>query len=361
MEKRKTPRSGSGHIILLVILLLLTGILLAGCGPSNKAPAPSSPDHTERILPVWETPAGNRPDSKLEEMNIDYTRESFGPDGGFRAIIGDDYRDVEQELDTVTWLREIKPGYEKETFEDEPFLIPYLSEGSDTAVIVIPGGGYVFKSIDSDTREGNKVARTLQQNGLNVFVLHYRSNPYEYPLPLLDVQRAVRYLRHHAADYGLDPEKISLMGFSAGGYEAGGFIHLVQGRNLFPKDYTPDEVDREDDHVRCAALIYPALSFDHNVGVLFCLFNDEDVRDPVKRAKMLKNTDLKTNLTPSSDIPRFVAWGDADTVVGLGPKEYVDAVRAAGGDITDVRAPGQDHSFGQKYYMDEYLKWIREQ
>ena len=346
---------------LLVMLLILTGILLAGCGNTPTTQSSSPAETKEPILKIWSIPAGSRPDSKLEEMNIDYNKETFDPDGGFRAIIGDDYRDVEQELDTVTWLREIKPGYEKETFEDEPYLIPYLSERSDSAVIVIPGGGYVFKSIDSDTREGNKVARTLQENGLNAFVLHYRSNPYEFPLPLLDVQRAVRFLRFHAEAYGLDPNKISLMGFSAGGYEAGGFIHLLQGRDLFPDEYTPDEVDKEEDRVRCAALIYPALSFDHNVGVLFCLFDDEAVRDPVKRAEMLKMTDLKTNLTPSSDIPRFVAWGDADTIVGLGPKEYVDAVRAAGGDITDVRAPGQDHSFGQKYYMDEYLKWIRKQ
>ena len=71
-------------------------------------------------------------------------------------------------------------------------------------------------------------------------------------------------------------------------------------------------------------------------------------------------TDLKTNLTPSSRIPRFVARGDADTVIGNGPKEYIDAVRASGDEITEVLAPGQDHSFGQQYYMKEYLKWLRE-
>ena len=76
-----------------------------------------------------------------------------------------------------------------------------------------------------------------------------------------------------AQEYGLDPAQISLIGFSAGGYEAGGFIHLVQGRNLFPEGYQPDEVDKAEDSVLCAGLIYPALSFDHNVGVLFCLFD----------------------------------------------------------------------------------------
>ena len=61
------------------------------------------------------------------------------------------------------------------------------------AVIVIPGGGYVFKSIDSDTREGNKVARTLQQNGLNAFVLL----PVRVPV-LFDAlqQQPDRFLRH---------------------------------------------------------------------------------------------------------------------------------------------------------------------
>ncbi len=347
------------RFLLTALLLLSLGILLCGCGESPAESSPASPPETGTVLPIWETPAGNRPDSKLAEMNIDYNKEIFEPDGGFRAIIGDSYRDVERELDTVTWLKEIRPGYEKETFEDDPYLIAYPAEDSRAAVIVIPGGGYVFKSIDNDSREGNKVALTLQENGYSAFVLHYRSNPYEYPLPLLDVQRAVRYLRHHADSYGLDPDQISLIGFSAGGYEAGGFIHLVQGRDLFPEDYAPDAIDREDDRVCAAALIYPALSFDHNVGVLFCLFDDDEVRDPARRAELLAMTDLKTNLTPSSRIPRFVARGDADTVIGNGPKEYIDAVRASGDEITEVLAPGQDHSFGQQYYMKEYLKWLR--
>ncbi|UZM98090.1 alpha/beta hydrolase [Lysinibacillus sp. MHQ-1] len=120
-------------------------------------------------------------------------------------------------------------GYEKTTYEDEPYLIPYAVANSDSAVIVIPGGGYSFKEMDGGTTEGKEVAEALNKAGINAFVLHYRSNPYEWPIPQLDVQRAVRYLRYHANDYGIHPKQIGLIGFSAGGFQTGSFINLIQG------------------------------------------------------------------------------------------------------------------------------------
>ncbi len=116
------------------------------------------------------------------------------------AIVNETYKDEERTIDTFTYLYEIEGDYEKETYEDIPYMIPYLSEGSDRAVIVLPGGGFSFKSMDGSNGEGRDVAVALQEKGITAFVLHYRSNPYEWPIPQLDLQRAVRYLKYHAND-----------------------------------------------------------------------------------------------------------------------------------------------------------------
>lgn len=315
----------------------------------------------DNCIEIWNTAAGNHSGSKLDDMNIDFNSSWEDSAAGFyRSIPGAVYQDVERNMDTYTYFHEIQAGYEQETYEDQPYMIPYPAEGSDCAVIVIPGGGYGYKSMDGSGAEGHDVAVTLQNHGINAFVLHYRSNPYEYPIPQLDVQRAVRYLKANADGYGINPAKIGLLGFSAGGYQAGSYINLVQGRDLFPDDYTPDEIDKIDDSIAAPAMIYPALTFRCNVGMLFCLFDDEDVRDAGKREELLDMLDLKQYLDHSANLPQFISYGTADTVVGDGPKEYIAAAQAAGIDVTIAIAEGKNHAYGQDYYMEQYLEWIKE-
>lgn len=89
------------------------------------------------------------------------------------------------------------------------------------AVILLPGGGYVRLAVD---KEGAGGARRLIQSGVTAFVLNYRLPgdgwTAAYDAPLQDVQRAVRLVRSRAADWGLDPARIGVMGFSAGGHLA---------------------------------------------------------------------------------------------------------------------------------------------
>lgn len=233
-------------------------------------------------------------------------------------------------------------------------------DGSDSAVIVIPGGGFGYKSMDGTDSEGKDIAMTLNENGISAFVLHYRTNPYEYPIPYLDVQRAVRYLRYNAETYRLDPDKISLIGFSAGGNEIGTFINTIQGKSMFPEGYVPDEIDAVDDSVSSAAMIYPALSFRYNVPMLFCMFNDEDVRDEAKREELLELTDLYRHID-SQDVKQFIVYGTKDSMIGMDEtKKYISHAEESGCDITAVEAKGQDHGMEQKYYMDSYLTWLKE-
>ena len=155
-------------------------------------------------------------------------------------------------------------------------------------------------------------------------------------------------------------DKIDLIGFSAGGNEIGTFINVIRGKNFFPEGYAPDEIDSVDDGVASAAMIYPALSFRYNIPMLFCMFDDENVRDEEKREELLKTTDLWRHIS-SHHIPQFIAYGTKDGMVGMDEtKNYISRAKESGCIVTVVEAKGADHGFSQSYYTEEYLQWLEE-
>ncbi|MDR2355434.1 MAG: alpha/beta hydrolase [Clostridiales Family XIII bacterium] len=98
-----------------------------------------------------------------------------------------------------------------------PALKPFLTgEKGRGAVIVCAGGGYAIHA----EREADPAAVWINRCGVNAFVLSYRLLPYRHPVMLLDAQRAVRLVRHRAAEWGIDPGHIGILGFSAGGHLA---------------------------------------------------------------------------------------------------------------------------------------------
>lgn len=116
------------------------------------------------------------------------------------------------------WDDEKVPGKNGEGEEDKPNLIPYLINNNVNAgaLIVFPGGGYTMRA----DHEGAPLARWANSIGLNAFVLNYRVYPYQHPYPLMDAQRAIRLVRRHAEEWNIDPNRIAVMGFSAGGHLA---------------------------------------------------------------------------------------------------------------------------------------------
>ena len=135
----------------------------------------------------------------------------------------------------------------------------------------------------------------------------------------------------------------------------------MQGNNLFPEDYIPDDIDAVDDQIMAAAMIYPALSFNSNVPMLFAMFDDDDVRNEETRKELLKQMDLKNYVEYSKDTPQFIAWGTKDSMVGVTETPvYIKAAKNIGSDITEVVVKGQDHGFGQEYYMKNYMIWLKE-
>jgi acetyl esterase/lipase len=97
------------------------------------------------------------------------------------------------------------------------FLAP-ADKAVGTAVVVCPGGAYGHLALD---HEGRQVAGFLNSLGVSAFVLRYRLAPrYHHPAPLMDAQRALRYVRSKAMEFGVVPDRIGIWGFSAGGHLA---------------------------------------------------------------------------------------------------------------------------------------------
>ena len=111
--------------------------------------------------------------------------------------------------------RKTLPGTE-EPFQ--PYLKPYLLPGDTVrgCVIVFPGGGYSNRA----GHEGAPVAERFNRLGFHAVVVEYRVAPYRYPAPQEDALRAIKIIRAHAAEWGNKPDKIAILGFSAGGHLA---------------------------------------------------------------------------------------------------------------------------------------------
>ena len=127
---------------------------------------------------------------------------------------------VSLSLDTVRLWSGAAPGALGDRPQDIPTLTVVRPDGAPSfgsAVIVAPGGGYMALS---SGLEGRQVADWFAANGVTAFVLTYRlaSNGYKHPTQLMDAERAVRWVRANADAYGVDPDRIGMIGFSAGGH-----------------------------------------------------------------------------------------------------------------------------------------------
>jgi len=158
-----------------------------------------------------------------------------------------------------------KPGLGAELREDghianvsEPTLTVYapaVDRPNGTAVIICPGGGYVRLSTQ---REGVQYANWLSSLGVTSFVLKYRMTEFGHPAPLQDVLRAVRLIRSRAAELKINPDRIGVMGSSAGGHlaaSAGTLFAHAAGKTGAALDATSARPD-------FLILMYPVISMD---------------------------------------------------------------------------------------------------
>ncbi len=146
--------------------------------------------------------------------------------------------------------------------QDKPHLEIFGASGPGrhTAVIVCPGGGYTHLAYD---KEGTRIAEWLNLRGITAFVLTYRLAPrYRYPSPILDGERAVRWVRDHAEEYDIATDRIGMWGFSAGGHLVG-----VVGTHFDPGDPAAvDPVERVSDRPDFVISSYGGLSLQPGIA-----------------------------------------------------------------------------------------------
>lgn len=237
-----------------------------------------------------------------------------------------------QDGQTIPLWSGAAPGALGTAESDIPAITVYLPRTmaqSTPAVIVCPGGGYAALAVN---HEGRQVASYLNSLGIAAFVLRYRLGPrYHHPIELGDAQRAIRILRAHAADWRIDPGRIGIMGFSAGGHLA-----MTASTHFDPGDpSSADAIDRVGSRPDFAVLGYPVISMSEpwtHQGSKNNLLGPNP--DP-KLAESLSGEQSVTSQTP----PTFIFQTNADTTV---PAEnsvyYYLALRKA-------RVPAEMHIF----------------
>ncbi len=215
------------------------------------------------------------------------------------------------------------PGAMGQDDVDKPSLTAYLpAQPNGKAVVVCPGGGYGALAMD---HEGKQIAQWLNSQGISAFVLKYRLGPkYHHPVELNDAQRAIRTVRANAVKWKVQPDKIGVWGFSAGGHLASSVsTHFDSGDGS-----SKDAVDRMSSRPDFAVLSYPVVTFTKeefvHKGSRKNLLGDSP---DAKLVALLSSENQVTSATP----PTFLFHTNADT--GVPPENsvyYYLALRKAG-------------------------------
>ena len=199
-----------------------------------------------------------------------------------------------------------KDGFRRISSIHRPSLTAYLpgrANATGAAVIIMPGGGHRYLAIDN---EGHAVGRWLAENGIAGLVLKYRlareeGSSYKVEVEALaDAQRAVRVARSRAAKWNIDPARVGLLGFSAGGQLAA----LAAARFDAGKADARDPIDRQSSRPAFQALLYAGspgndVAIPRDAPPAFVLVASDDQRPTVNALDLfgrLRNAGVKTEL-----------------------------------------------------------------
>lgn len=205
------------------------------------------------------------------------------------------------------------------TEDSEVFLETFVaSKNSDfvrKAILIIPGGAYSKVCAD---REGEPIAQAFMPHGYNAFVLHYTVDRKKtFPQQLIEASLAMKHIKDNANKYNIDPEKIIVVGFSAGGHLAGCLGTMWNKKEIY------DAVDMPLGYNKPLGMIllYPAINAHH--GHYRSFFNlhckDELTQEEFDALSIDKNVDENT-------VPAFIAHSIHDEIVSV--KDSLDLAQA---------------------------------
>jgi acetyl esterase/lipase len=222
-----------------------------------------------------------------------------------------------------------------------PRMIAFRPERPNgAAVLVIPGGGYRWMTLD---KGGCQIAQWLTEHGYTAFVLVYRLPGEGWAnradTPLADAQRAMRLIRHRAADYKLAPERVAAMGFSAGGH-----LCADLASRFGTSSYAPvDAADRLSAKPWCAAPIYPVVSMDPAIAHAG---SRDKLLGPHPTPALEAAHSVDRNVTAATP-PHFIVHAEDDATVPIENTIRLRAALKAAGVKTDTHLFAEGgHGFG---------------
>jgi len=236
------------------------------------------------------------------------------------------------------------PLFDDSTGQREPALIPFLSSGNHPkgAVIICAGGSYGWK----EPEEAFSHAEWLGDIGVRAFVLDYRVNPYTTTHALMDVQRAVRFLRFNASAYGIDPNHIAVMGFSAGGHLSAMLCEQFDLGDANAADSVEWVSCRPDAQILC----YPGITFhtfDHDF--LKTLLGDHYTEADLNRTSLHLNVKI--------DTPPVFFWGTQNDFLFETWLPFFGAVQKNQVPLTAFIYPNGEHGYGREHDHSIWKHW----
>ncbi len=220
------------------------------------------------------------------------------------------------------------------TDEDKPALYVFpaaATNNTGAAILIVPGGGFTNRCMDN---EGVQIAKFLNRHGIAGFVLRYRIGP-NYPrrsVSTMDGHRAMRHLRVHAADFNISPDRIGVIGFSAGGELLGDafYNNIVEG-----DPNAADPLDRVSTRANFSALIYGGRNVQNPASApptfLFNTLEDAGhLNVEVSVLNSLRNAGVPVEAHFNQVGPHGTAMSLGDPVLGAWPDLMVKWLRAGG-------------------------------
>jgi acetyl esterase/lipase len=230
-----------------------------------------------------------------------------------------------------------------------PTLVAYLPPAGTacgTAIIFCPGGGYI--RLPAETTE-NTEARWLNHLGVAVFVLTYRFGDDGPNAPLRDVLRAIRLVRSHAADYGVKPDCIGVMGGSAGGHLAANASTLYDD----PDGKTGAPLDAVSGRPDFAIMLYPAIS----LRPPYALHPHEGLLGPNGTPEQMNHFSSELHVTKDTS-PAFIVTTQGDKSVPLANSIiYYEALNQAGVPAELHIFEKGAHGFGMESGLGPTSEW----
>ena len=231
-----------------------------------------------------------------------------------------------------------------------------------TAVIVCPGGSYHHLGLKG---EGNTTANWFAENGVTAFVLKYRTAEsfYHHPAMLQDIQRSIQLVRENADEWDIDPDKVGIIGFSAGGHLVTMAGEFWQTHNEIEKLGIQTNVSLRPDFV---IPVYPVVTMQDDIAHHWS--RNSLLGKGRKNQTQERKDEFSMELNVPSDMPPtyVVVCDDDPIVIPENSLRLYDALNAANIPCRLARYPWGGHGFGMKdntfmkeFHWNESLKeWL---